>query len=56
MIGYDDEKRAALTQAGIVTDTPLKARIASELSLDERVKLGRLAYWDPAYKEKLAIS
>lgn len=55
VLGYDEARCASLTQSGVVTDQPQKIRFAPELSLDERVRLGRLAYWDPDYKARLGI-
>jgi hypothetical protein len=36
-------------------DKPMKVREVPELSMDERVDLGRLAYWDRDYKKRLGI-
>jgi crotonobetainyl-CoA:carnitine CoA-transferase CaiB-like acyl-CoA transferase len=55
LLGYDEARYEALTSAGILVDKPVKARPLFEMSMDERVKLGRLAYWDPDYKKRLGI-
>ena len=44
-----------LEKAGIIVDKPSKVREVPDLSMDERVKLGRLAYWDRDYKQRLGI-
>jgi hypothetical protein len=56
VLGYDEARCAALEAAGILVDKPTKPRPIPELSMDERVRLGRLAYWEPDYKEKLGIA
>jgi hypothetical protein len=55
VLGYDDARIQALKDAGVVADKPVKARPVVEMPMEERVKLGRLAYWDPDYKQKLGI-
>ena len=55
LLGYDDARCQALEQANITVDKPLKARDMADLSMDERVKLGRLAYWDADYKQRLGV-
>jgi hypothetical protein len=55
VLGYDESRCAQLEGAGIVVDKPTKVRAIPDLSMDERVKLGRLAYWEPDYKQKLGI-
>lgn len=55
ILGYDEARCQALESAGIIVDKPLKVREVPDLSMDERVKLGRLAYWDRDYKERLGI-
>jgi crotonobetainyl-CoA:carnitine CoA-transferase CaiB-like acyl-CoA transferase len=55
VLGYDAARIQALEAAGVVTDQPKKVREVPELSMDERVKLGRLAYYDPDYKQQLGI-
>ena len=56
LLGYDEARCAALESAGIVVDKPVKAREVPDMSMDERVQLGRLAYWDADYKERLGIA
>jgi len=55
VLGYDDARVQALKSAGVVADNPLKARPVVEMPMDERVKLGRLSYWDKDYKQRLGI-
>ncbi len=55
ILGYDEARCQALESAGILVDKPLKPREVPDLSMDERVGLGRLAYWDRDYKERLGI-
>jgi crotonobetainyl-CoA:carnitine CoA-transferase CaiB-like acyl-CoA transferase len=54
-LGYDESRLQALESAGIVADKPVKARPVLEMSMDERVELGRLAFWDRDYKKRLGI-
>ncbi len=56
VLGYDEARCAALESAEVVVDKPKKVRAVPELSMDERVRMGRLAYWDPDYKERLGIA
>ncbi len=55
VLGYDEARVRDLENAGILADKPTKARPIPDLTMDERVKLGRLAYWEPDYKRKLGI-
>lgn len=55
LLGYDEARYRALEAAGVVTDVPVKPRAAPDMSMDQRVALGRLAYWDPDYKQRLGI-
>jgi crotonobetainyl-CoA:carnitine CoA-transferase CaiB-like acyl-CoA transferase len=56
ILGYDETRCAALASAGIIVDQPTKPREVPTMSMDKRVEIGRLAYWDPDYKEKLGIA
>jgi crotonobetainyl-CoA:carnitine CoA-transferase CaiB-like acyl-CoA transferase len=56
ILGYDEARCAALESAGIVVDRPAKVRPIPDLSMDARVEMGRLAYWDPDYKQRLGIA
>ena len=55
LLGYDDARFAELEQAGIVGTQPTTLRPIAGLTMDERVRRGRLASWDPDYKERLGI-
>jgi len=55
LLGYDAARCAALEQAGIMGTEPTKLRPLVPLSMDQRVRLGRLAGWDPDYKARLGI-
>jgi len=55
LLGYDDGRYAKLEQAGIVGTRPTGGRPIVRLAMDERVRRGRLASWDPDYKERLGI-
>ncbi len=55
ILGYDDSRCAALQSAGVIADKPLKPREVPNLSMDKRVEMGRLAFWDADYKQKLGI-
>ena len=56
LLGYDEARCAELERAGILVAKPTKVRQVPDLSMDERVRLGRLAYWEPDYKERLGIA
>jgi crotonobetainyl-CoA:carnitine CoA-transferase CaiB-like acyl-CoA transferase len=56
VLGYDESRCQALERAGIVVDKPLKTREVPDMSMDKRVEIGRLAYWDADYKERLGIT
>jgi hypothetical protein len=55
ILGYDEARCQAIEGAGVVAQKPLQVRTAPDMTLDERVRLGRLAYWDSDYKERLGI-
>jgi crotonobetainyl-CoA:carnitine CoA-transferase CaiB-like acyl-CoA transferase len=55
ILGYDESRCETLEKAGVIVDKPSKVREVPDLSMDERVKLGRLAYWDRDYKQRLGI-
>jgi crotonobetainyl-CoA:carnitine CoA-transferase CaiB-like acyl-CoA transferase len=55
MLGYDAPRCARLEASGVVTDRPVQSRAAPDLDMDERVRLGKLAYWDRDYKQRLGI-
>ena len=56
ILGYDESRYQALEAAGVIAQKPTQVRLTPDLSLDERVRLGRLAYWDSDYKERLGIA
>jgi crotonobetainyl-CoA:carnitine CoA-transferase CaiB-like acyl-CoA transferase len=55
ILGYSEARYQELERAGIISNKPIKLRSTSHMSMDERVKYGRLAYYDPDFKEKLGI-
>jgi crotonobetainyl-CoA:carnitine CoA-transferase CaiB-like acyl-CoA transferase len=55
ILGYSTARYEELQKTGIIGDYPTNPRPISRLEMDERVKLGRLAYHDPDFKEKLHI-
>lgn len=54
-LGYSEDKFNALWEAGIVGDKPTNPRPMPTMGMDDLVRVGRLAYWDPEYKQKLGI-
>ena len=55
VLRYDESRREALQAAGITAEKPVKPRPVLDMAMDERVKHGRLAYWDRDYKKRLGI-
>jgi crotonobetainyl-CoA:carnitine CoA-transferase CaiB-like acyl-CoA transferase len=55
ILGYSEERCKALEMKGIMSDWPTKPRSTPPMSMDELVEYGRLAYYDPRFKEKLGI-
>ena len=55
ILGYDETRCAALAAAGIVAGKPVKPREVPNMTMDKRVEIGRLAYWDPEYRTKLGL-
>jgi crotonobetainyl-CoA:carnitine CoA-transferase CaiB-like acyl-CoA transferase len=53
VLGYDDARCDELEEAGIIATTPTNHVRPPDLSMDELVRRGRLAYHDPEYKGKL---
>ena len=53
MLGYDDSRYSELEQAGVVATQPTALRPIVHMEMDERIHQGRLASWDPDYKERL---
>jgi len=56
ILGYDEARYRGIEAAGLVAQQPVKAATPLDLTMDERVRLGRLAYWDRDYKERLGIA
>jgi len=56
MLGYDHARYDALVESGVISATPTVHRPVMRMSMDERVRQGRLASWDPDYKERLGIT
>jgi hypothetical protein len=54
-LGYDEARCEALESAGVLAEKPVKGRPVFDMSMDQRVELGRLAYWDRDYKKRLGI-
>ena len=56
VLGYGPARMAELEAAGIIATHPTaNARKPVSMSMEDRVKAGRLATWDPDYKERLGI-
>jgi benzylsuccinate CoA-transferase BbsF subunit len=55
ILGYDDAKIEALARLEAFADQPKKTRETPDVSMDDRVKLGRLAYWEPDYHKQLGM-
>jgi crotonobetainyl-CoA:carnitine CoA-transferase CaiB-like acyl-CoA transferase len=55
ILGYDDARYGELERTGIVATIPTAPRKIVQMDMDERVDRGRLASWDPDYKERLGI-
>ena len=53
ILGYDDARYAEMEQSGVIGTHPTAPRPILRMSMDERVHQGRLASWDPDYKERL---
>jgi crotonobetainyl-CoA:carnitine CoA-transferase CaiB-like acyl-CoA transferase len=54
VLGYGEVRCAELEASGIVGTTPTKARPVVHLEMAEHVRQGRLAYWDPDFRTRLA--
>ena len=55
LLDLSDAEIAQLRETGIISDRPSRPTPPGNLSLEEQVRRGRLAYFDPDYKEKLGI-
>ena len=56
LLGYSAERLAELASSGVIGKRPSNMRKVVATPMDDRVKAGRLASWDPDYKEKLGIN
>ena len=55
ILGYDDARYDELEKTGIIADKPANIQPTSTMTMDELVRRGRIAYYDPEYKQKLGI-
>jgi crotonobetainyl-CoA:carnitine CoA-transferase CaiB-like acyl-CoA transferase len=55
ILGYDEARYDGLERAGIVGDRPTNPQPSPTAGMDDLVRLGRLAYHDPDYKDRLGI-
>lgn len=55
VLGYSEARFAELEHAGIIGTRPTTPRQLAHMDMDERVRLGRLAYHDPDFKRRLGI-
>src|SRR5574341_419329 len=55
ILGYSDSRYAELEAAGVVATRPTALRPLAHMEMDERVREGRLAYYDGDFKERLGI-
>jgi hypothetical protein len=55
ILHYDDERIDALERDEVIAQKPKKMREMLTLSVEEQVKMGRLAYRDPEYKKRLGM-
>jgi len=55
VLGYSPARMAALETSGIIATQPTNARKPVAMSMEDRVKTGRLAAYDPDYKERLGV-
>lgn len=56
LLGYDDARYAALEQSGIIGTKPGNNRPIVRLTMEERVRRGRLAAYDPNFKQRLGLA
>ena len=55
VLGYGDARYAEMEQSGVIGSRPTAMRPILRMSMEERVRQGRLAAWDEDYKERLGI-
>jgi len=53
VLGQSPERVADLQARGILADRPKEPPVPTELTLDQLVKIGRFAYWNPEYRQEL---
>ncbi len=53
ILGYGEARYGELEEAGIIGTRPTKTRPVVHMDLDEHVRQGRLASWDPDFKDRL---
>ncbi len=56
LLGYDDRRYAELEQSGIIGTKPTAGRAIVRLTMEERVRGGRLAAYDPNFKQRLGTA
>jgi len=55
ILGYEEARITTLERDEVIADEPKTVRDALELTTEEKVRLGRLAYWDRDYKRRLGM-
>jgi crotonobetainyl-CoA:carnitine CoA-transferase CaiB-like acyl-CoA transferase len=56
LLGYDDGRYGELERSGIIGTKPTTSRPIVRLTMEERVRRGRLAAYDPNFKQRLGIA
>ena len=55
LLGYSGERYAELEQQGLIGSSPTRPRPLLHMTMEERIKEGRLASWDPDYLARLGL-
>ena len=55
LLGYSDARYQELEREGLIGTRPTKPRPPVHMEMDERVARGRLAFWDPDFRELLGL-
>ena len=55
LLGIGEEEYVALEEGGIIARVPTAGDPVIPVPIDDQLQKGRLAGWDPDYKEKLGI-